>query len=180
MKKQLLRIYKVISYCLFGLIVLLTVFVLGLKMMGESPNILGYSIYYVMSGSMEPEIGVGDIIIGQTVDTKDLQVGDVITYKGDKGTVAGKIVTHKIIEINGNEITTKGVANNIADPPVYPSQVISKYVCRVPFAGDIFTLLNTKFGFVFLVITPLLILLVNEILVIVRTVKDGKEEDSSE
>ena len=55
-------------------------------------------------------------------DASELKVGDVITYNGEVGTVKGKSITHKIIEIrdeNGKLIfVTQGVANPVADPPI--------------------------------------------------------------
>lgn len=180
MIKLISKIFKIVSYCFFGLIVVLSIFVLTLRFMGESPSIFGYSFYYVLTESMEPEIEAGDMILGETVDPSDLQVGDVITYLGETGEVRDKIITHKIVEIDGDIITTKGVANHIPDPPIHSSQIISRYVVTIPLAGDIFSAINSKLGFIFLIATPLALLIVNEVSNIVKAVKKEKEEHLNE
>lgn len=180
MIKLISKILKVSSYCLFGLIICLSLFVLTLRFLGESPSIFGYSFYYVLTESMEPEINAGDMILGKYTAPEALQVGDVITYMGETGAVKDKIITHKIVEINDDIFTTKGVANDIADPPINSSQILSKYVATIPVAGKLFSVINSKFGFIFLIVTPLVLLIVNEISIIVKAFKEDKEEHFSE
>ena len=180
MIKLISKILKISSYFLFGLIVCLSLFVLTLRFLGESPSVFGYSFYYVLTESMEPEIKAGEMILGKYTAPEDLQVGDVITYKGETGNLYGKIITHKIVEIEDEIITTKGIANDIADPPINSSQVLSKYVVTIPLAGKIFSVINSKFGFVILIVTPLMLLIVNEISIIVKAFKEDKEEHLSE
>lgn len=180
MIKLISRIYKVISYCLFGLIICLSVFVLLLRFLGETPTVFGYCFYYVLTESMEPEIHAGEMILGKYVEPELLQVGDVVTYKGESGSLKDKIITHEIIEIKGDIFTTQGVANDFADPPINSSQILSKYVVTIPVAGKLFSVINSKYGFIFLIVTPLVLLIVNEISIIVKACKEDKEEHLSE
>lgn len=180
MRKLFSKILKVASYCLLGVIVCMSLFVVTLRFLGESTSIFGYSFYYVLTESMEPEIMAGEMIIGKETDPEDLKVGDIVTYTGESGSFAGKIITHKIIRIDGDIITTQGVANDIPDPPIYSSRVMSRYVATIPLAGKIFSVINSKFGFIFLIITPLGVLIVNEISIIVKAFKEDKEEHLSE
>jgi signal peptidase len=180
MIKLILKIFKIASYCLFGLIICLSVFVVTLRFMGDSPSVFGYSCYYVLTQSMEPEIMAGDMILGKKSKPEDLKVGDIITYIGDTGSFHDKIITHKIVEINGDIFTTQGVANDIADPAIYSSQILSRYVATIPFAGKVFSVINSKLGFVFLIITPLALLIINEVSIIVKAFKEEKEEHLSE
>ena len=180
MLKLISKILKISSYCLFGLIIALSLFVLTLRFLGESPSVFGYSFYYVLTESMEPEIMAGEMILGRAADPEDLQVGDIITYAGETGTLKGKIITHKIIEIQGDTFITQGVANDVPDPPVGATQILSRYVATIPLAGDLFSVINSKFGFIFLIATPLGLLIVNEISIIVKAFKEDKEEHLSE
>lgn len=180
MIKLISKILKVASYCLFGFIICVSLFVLTLRFLGESPSIFGYSCYYVLTQSMEPEIMSGDMILGEVTDPEDLQVGDIITYTGETGALKGKIITHKIVEINDGLITTQGLANDIPDPPIRASQILSRYVATIPLAGKLFSVINSKFGFIFLVAAPLCLLIVNEISIIVKAFKEDKEEHPSE
>ncbi len=180
MTKLIPKIFKVASYCMFGLIVGLSVFVLSLRFFGESTSIFGYSFYYVLTESMEPEIMAGEMILCKSTDPKDLKVGDTVTYVGEVGVLKDKVITHKIIEIKGDFFITQGVANDIPDPAIKSSQILARYVATVPFAGKLFSVINSKFGFIFLIATPLVILIVNEISVIAKAFKEEKEEHLSE
>ena len=180
MIKLISKIFKILSYCVFAAVICISIFVLALRFMGESPSVFGYSCYYVLTESMEPEIMAGDMILGKTVTEAELMVGDIITYYGETGSLEDKIITHKIVEIKDGLITTKGTANELPDPPIVGTQVISRYVMTVPYAGKIFSLINSKLGFVFLIVTPLCLLIINEISIIVKAFKEEKEEHLSE
>lgn len=75
----------------------------------------GISSLIVSSGSMEPELSVGDVIIIKSC--ANYEVGDIITYNVNDE----YFVTHRIIEIEGNNFVTKGDNNNVED-----SQVVLK------------------------------------------------------
>ncbi len=180
MIKRISKIFKVASYCLFGLVICLSLFVLILRFMGETPSVFGYSSYYVLTESMEPEIMAGDLILCRYTEPSELKVGDIVTYNGRSGELNGKIITHKIVDIDGDIFTTQGVANDVPDPQIRSSQILSRYVATIPFAGKIFSLINSKFGFIFLIVTPLGLLIINEISTIVKAFKEDKEEHLSE
>lgn len=180
MIKLISKIFKIASYCLLGLIICLSLFVVTLRFLGESPSIFGYSFYYVLTESMEPEIMAGEMILCKTTDPEELEVGDVITYIGNTGELRDKVITHKIVEINDDGFVTQGVANNIPDPQIDSSQILSRYVVTIPFAGSLFSVINSKYGFIFLVVIPLALLIVNEISNIVKAFKEDKEEQLSE
>jgi len=122
----------------------------------------------------------GEMILCKTVDTEELQVGDVVTYAGASGELKDKIITHKIVAIDEDMFITQGVANEIPDPPVTSSQILSKYVTTIPFAGKLFSIINSKYGFIFLIVTPLALLIINEVSNIVKAFKEEKEEHLSE
>lgn len=180
MLKQISKILKIASYCMLGLIVCLSLFVLTLRFLGETPSIFGYSFYYVLTESMEPEIMAGEMILCKATDPEDLKVGDTITYVGETGDLNNKVITHKIIDIKGDRFITQGVANDIPDPAIRSSQILSRYVATVPLAGTLFSVINSKYGFMFLIVTPLVVLIFNEITSIVKAIREDKEEHLSE
>ncbi len=72
-------------------------------------NIGGFSTLIVSSGSMSPELHIGDIIIIKKCN--DYNINDIITYSvGDD-----YLVTHRIIEKDGTTFVTKGDNNNVED-----------------------------------------------------------------
>ena len=85
----------------------------------------------VVSGSMEPVMYRGDIVVVDQ-NPSSVQVGDIVVYKA---TWVNEDVIHRVKEIyktsNGSTyLITKGDNNQAADPyPVqFPDQVVSKVV----------------------------------------------------
>lgn len=154
----------------------------------KRPNLFGYGVYTVISGSMVPTLEIGDVIIVKKVDKEsDLKKGDVITFAG-KGDLAGKIVTHRIISegVEDGLITTCGDANfGIADKtPIGFSDVIGKYVRTSVVLTFAYKAFRSKVGFALIVFVPLIILLIIQIVNFTHACKmkdDGekKEEELS-
>ena len=84
-------------------------------------NVFGYTVFEVVSGSMSPTIEKWDLILVKV--GADYKEGDVITYTSD-----GSIITHRVIEKNGDVLIAKGDANNTVDSPVNTNKVIGKVV----------------------------------------------------
>ncbi len=78
-------------------------------------------IFEVQTGSMEDNIHVGDYIL--IYKTKNIKKDDVITFTKNNG-----FVTHRVVEIEGNKITTKGDANNTLDESIDIDDVKGKVV----------------------------------------------------
>jgi signal peptidase len=75
----------------------------------------------VISGSMEPGIGTGDLLISRNLAADDVEVGDVVTLHSE---MTDKLVTHRVTEISPNpdgtwEIKMKGDANDEPDLETY-------------------------------------------------------------
>src|SRR6185312_15120341 len=112
MKGRLLSIagnvlFAAIALLIGGVILALTVL----------PPVLRYQTYVVLSGSMEPAIRTGSVIVATAVDPKTLQVGDVITFLTADGQ---ENITHRIAAIHGDaqghvSFITKGDANSVED-----------------------------------------------------------------
>ena len=89
-------------------------------------TVAGYAALEVISGSMEPTLHIGDMIIINT-KAKDYKKGDIITFY-DKN---GSFVTHRIVSISDTELITKGDNNNTNDEPNVPENIIGKYVFKI-------------------------------------------------
>lgn len=91
-------------------------------------NLFGYTFFEVTTGSMSNTIEINDIVIVKI--TKDIKKDDIITFIKDD-----EIITHRVVEQNGKQITTKGDANNDLDKPIENSMVIGKVVKIIPRLG---------------------------------------------
>lgn len=97
----------------------------------------GYAVLEVISGSMEPTIKVGDLIIINTNEEK-YGLGDIITFRD----INGSFVTHRIINIEDNVMVTQGDANDSPDEEMSVSSIVGKYEMRIPGAGKLMTSLK--------------------------------------
>ena len=94
--------------------------------------VFGIRPYVVLSGSMEPKIGTGSVVfVNQNAAFSELQKDDVITFRsGDM------MVTHRVYEVQGDKIVTKGDANETPDLGyVTESSLVGKDVYAVPKLG---------------------------------------------
>ena len=114
------KILKTIVYIFLALLVIVNMTILVMKIAGQQPNILGYHIYYIASGSMEPTINVGEVIVGKETDVSEFKENDIVTFYGTKGALSGKIITHRIIKIyeeDGERTLMETIdQKNISDP----------------------------------------------------------------
>jgi signal peptidase I len=121
------------------------VFIIGLLFFKFVP---GFGFYVVRSGSMAPEIGVGNIVF--TGPVHDVKPGTIITFE-----TGNEIVTHRVYSIDGEKITTKGDANRTPDPsPITMSDIKGVFLFQVPGLGYITQITSTKKGWFLLVIVP--------------------------
>lgn len=133
-KKLWRRLFSFLYVLIFIAALLVTGSLVTQKLNGEqAPMVLGWGVARVLTGSMEPEIPVGALIVIKEQDSYG--VGDVVTYENARG----NSITHKIVAVEGDEIVTRGVANNAADEPFDASQIRGRVVFVVPAGGKILT-----------------------------------------
>lgn len=132
MTRIIKKIWNWISGALVGVVVLLAVALVGVRLIGLQP-------FVVLSGSMWPTYEVGSLIYVKSVDCKELEVGDPITFMVNQDT----IVTHRIAGIVPDDtdpdtlwFRTKGDANDTEDAAlVHYRNVIGRAVFSIPYLG---------------------------------------------
>ncbi|NMA13994.1 MAG: signal peptidase I [Clostridia bacterium] len=116
---------------------------------------MGYKPFIVLSGSMEPEILAGDLIVTKEIAPEDVQVGDVISFRVDQDVV----VSHRVTEIEtegGLSFLTKGDANIGMDATeVLPEDLEGVYLWRFGGMGEFALFLQTPVGMLLFVVVPL-------------------------
>jgi len=124
----------------------------------------GWRVDAVFSGSMEPEIEVGSVLVTRPVDTETIKVGDIITFESPLSEIP---MTHRVIAMEkGSELNfqTKGDANEDTDPITVPAQnVLGKVFFHVPYFGYVSQFAKAPLGFMLLLCIPGLIIVVMEI-----------------
>lgn len=96
---------------------------------------LGWDPVVVTSGSMQPRIRPGDVVLLERGDTSDLGLGSVVTFEDPAA--PGTLTTHRISGVNPDgTYRTRGDANRVADStPVQPEAVKGVGKLLVPFVG---------------------------------------------
>ncbi len=128
----------------------------------------GYGMLDVISGSMEPNIMVGDLVIINTYD-KDYKVNDIVTFVD----VNNSLVTHRIVDIIEDTVVTKGDNNNTKDEAILKSSIIGKYVTKVNGLGNFINSLKNPIVMVVVLLVGVMVC----ILVSLDNKKLSKEEE---
>ena len=115
------------------------------------PMPFGVGASVVLSGSMEPALSVGDLLI--FTEEENYEVGDVVVYQSGRTPVV-----HRIIALDAQTVTTRGDANNTADEPFGVQLIKGKVVTAVPLVGHLIWALKTPLGTASLVIAALLLM----------------------
>ena len=126
------KIWDGVTTVLVAVVVILAVLLVGARL-------VGFQVFAVLSGSMEPTYHTGSLIYVKDVDYRDIEVGQVITFMLDEDTVA----THRVIEVVPDETDasviryrTKGDANEAEDGSlVHYKNVIGIPVFSIPRLG---------------------------------------------
>jgi signal peptidase len=141
MQPRLKKILHFVILCVLAV-------VLGLKLYSwnagtltgnNMPMPFGFGMSVVLSGSMEPELNVDDLVLIH--ETKDITTGDIIVYEKN-----GELIIHRVIYVDQNTVITQGDANNVADDPFDISQVKGKLVGYIPGVGAIIRLIKMPVG----------------------------------
>lgn len=156
MKKE--KIIRLGSYLLYILIFLFALAIISSKF---SPK--GFYLLTVQSGSMEPAIRTGSLIVVKSQG--NYQKENIITFysaSGSKDTTTHRIVA--VIDGKGERnFQTQGDANGTPDGNLIPeSRVIGRVIGKVPYAGYAVAFARTLPGLVIIIIIPATIIVYEE------------------
>ncbi|MBR3234017.1 MAG: class B sortase [Atopobiaceae bacterium] len=138
------------SLCnIFGTLLIVAVFALILPL--AVPQLLGYQVFDVVSGSMEPAIPTGSAIYVRAVEPQDVQEDEIIAFHEDDAVVAHRVLANRT---SLGEFVTKGDANNVEDlAPIPYDALIGKVVMTIPALGMFMALYTSTVGKVYLFLT---------------------------
>lgn len=148
---------------ILGTVILLAVLAICLPL--SVPKLLGYQVYDVVSGSMDPAIPVHSVVLVQPAAPEELQPGEIVAYRSGSSVVIHRLVENHIVE---GELVTKGDANAEPDPlKVEYAGVLGTVTAHIPFigiyAGALNTLPGKLYAFGFIVAAAMLYLLAHDL-----------------
>ena len=131
---------------------------------------VGYRPFTVLSGSMEPAIATGDVVVDERIKPLDVRVGDVVTFRDPQN--PARLVTHRVVDaqVRGRAlaVVTKGDRNSTPEQWSVPLDgEVGRVKYRLPALG--YGLAWTrKLGPVVLIALPALLLALFELVRIWR------------
>ena len=153
-KKREARIKKQITIWIYILLMPLLIYNVSLIVQAilipdKTPSFLGIKTYVIVSGSMQPALEIGDIVIVKEEPPEQLHVNDIISFRQGQS-----VITHRIIEKNDTkQYRTKGDYNNAEDHQlVHYQQVEGKVVAVIPKIGNITIFMQGKMVLISIVI----------------------------
>lgn len=109
--------------------------------------VLGLKPQIVVSGSMEPTIPTGSLLMAKEVSAAEIEVGDIVTLDRPNN---GGLVTHRVTSVEQQhtnwEVTMRGDANAADDPFPYTVRTAGKIVATIPWVGYLAGMFRTPFG----------------------------------
>ena len=150
----------------------------GILLAVSVPLLFGYRTFIVMSGSMEPAIHTGDVVVDKRIAPEDVQVGDVVTYRDPDH--ENRLITHRVrgVRTAGGKIyfVTKGDANTDSQKwSIATDGTVGVVRLRVVKLGYVLFYVNRPIGRLCMIVVPILLLSANEIVGIWRKKPKPKE-----
>lgn len=176
-KESLPKPLAVVLKVLRGLVLALILALLGVDLYvvqstvflrDAMPMPFGYGVSVVLSGSMEPALSAGDLIVVR--EEESYAVGDAIVFRDGAG-----FTVHRLQSIDGETFITRGDANNTDDAPIRAADVKGKVVKRLKGAGDLVSAVRSPIG---IVVTLGLAVLLFEAPYLLRDRKKREELDA--
>jgi len=166
-----MKVFKTIYYIFIGIIVIIA----GLLIISVFPITGNIKFMIVQSGSMEPEIKMGSVVMVKPM--QEYKIGDVITFgeiTRTKSPTTHRIYDIKIIEGEPYYIT-KGDANEGPDQKeVLKREIIGKTLLSIPYLGYAVDFAKKPIGFALIILVPAVVIIGDEIKKIIKEVKKNR------
>lgn len=138
----------------------------GIAIAAVGPYAVGGRSFTVMSGSMEPSINTGDVVVVRSIAPLEANVGDVLTFRDPQD--GSRLVTHRLrrARARGNTavMVTKGDANNTPERWAVPIDGnVGQVQYRIPQIGHAVASIRGRGAAFFLLLLPVLVLGIYEL-----------------
>jgi len=178
-----IKLFNIIYY---GFIACITAIAL-LLIVSIFPIPGNYKVMMVLSGSMEPAIKTGSIVLVKPAHSTgsgqaDYKIGDIITfgpYTKTKAPTTHRIIDMKVIEGVPSYIT-KGDANESPDQrEVQKKEVVGKVLFSIPYLGYAVNAAKKPFGFMALIVIPATLIIYDELRNIIEEIKKSRQKNQN-
>lgn len=158
---------SIVISCVLVMSIILCLWVISQVLSDGYMSIGGFSMFRVATGSMEPEMPVGTLLISQKTEISEIKVGDVVNFRSRDNGMLGMIITHRVVKMYEDAdgkifLETKGDANKYADAKLADEENLIGKVIYATGEGNFFanlvTFLTSKIGFWAFIVLPCIIM----------------------
>ena len=131
---------------------------------------------------MEPTLSVGDVILVKEIPAEEIHKNDIITYKGNQGDFADKMITHMVVlepyEENGVwHFQTQGIVPGaLSDPEITYDQVEGVFQKKLTFLNGVYTFFLSPAGLIVFILI-IMILFAYEMISLIISYKSAEKKD---
>lgn len=154
-KNKIKKLLKYIYYSFFIIIVIFAANIVYQTVIKKETEtyIFAFKPYIVLSGSMEPNLQIGDMVISKKTNEDEIKIGDIITFTDNNK----NIITHRVVDIiikDGKKLyQTKGDNNSSIDVGVISIENIKgKYSFKISKMGNLITKMITPTGLMIIIL----------------------------
>jgi signal peptidase I len=127
----------------------------------SAPGVLGLDSFSILSGSMEPTLMVGDMVVDRRVRASAIRPGDIVTFRDPDDD--SRLLTHRVIRYRVRNSTayvmTKGDANHGVEHWSIPLEgTVGRVEFRLPRLGYALMRMGGRAGRLALIAIPALLL----------------------
>ncbi len=188
-KKVLNKIVSSVVSVFLGIAVILCLFVMSQVLGRGYVSFGGHSVFRVVTGSMEPAIPTGAVLVCDSIDIDKIQVGDIICFRSKDQNMLGRIITHRVVGIVYDDggavfLRTMGDANPSEDGYyVTDENLVGKVTWHT---GDgsvmatIISFITDKIGFFSIIVVPILLIAAFVLKENVKSIKKELEQAVAE
>ncbi len=153
MNKRIRAVIRTVFLILAGLLLGIGLYSFNAKtvMGNEMPMPFDIGVSVVMSGSMEPELSVNDLIIVKKTDT--FYEEQIVVFQD-----GASLTVHRIKLIDGDTVTTKGDANDGFDTPISKNDIKGEIIGVIPHAGIIVKLIKHPVMICFMLVAAIFLM----------------------
>ena len=178
-KKKKIKIKLIIIYCLSVLFLILCIHIVIEVIVANTnnrpPSILGISVSYVPTASMEPTIKTGDYVMFTSTSFDKVNVDHIIVYYSKDNDI---FIIHRVVEKFSDYLITKGDNNPIADQErVLPEMICGRYVTTLGFLSIFQGGINSNIIFFILIVIFVLMIIMQALSAYLKSKSDKLKEE---
>ena len=158
--KALFKVLKITVISILSIILVLNIYIMVQANLSPNkvPSVFGYKPFVVLSGSMESEISVGDLVFVKNVDVNTLKTNDIIAFRDNENLVTTHRIVDEIKIDNKRCFKTKGDSNNEEDEgTVCEKQIEGKYQGKIAKIGNVIIFIQKPLGFTVMMLSILIV-----------------------